>query len=289
MNIWNETDVDNELREHLESGYKDLHTEYFGAGRIKERIDKYNEDVSDLLARINQKFAPRAYKVQLRFRKQARGESIEKMSIVDDAGHFKLQDEEGGIYSDADKKKVESLQQLIENDGPTFIEELRNIDKRREKLSSDIQSFQQKLSKEFRHLRQYDDLRGRCNQCKKFAASKFGNPFRKEGQSSEGLSDNTTRREAVDIAVIVLIATFLFTFGAILLSVSLAFAFGALPTIVERANSNVTSTNDAVAKVYEALSAYSLQYTILGAVLLLGGLALGLLSLAGIQRRIPRT
>jgi hypothetical protein len=92
------------------------------------------------------------------------------------------------------------------------------------------------------------------------------------------LSNNEVRREAVDIVVIALISTFLISFGAVLLSSGLAYSFTAIPIIVERASSNATSPNDPVANVYEFLSRYSLQYSIVGTAMIIGGLAYGFVS-----------
>ena len=110
------------------------------------------------------------------------------------------------------------------------------------------------------------------------------------------MSNNEVRREAVDIAVIMLISTFLFTVGAVFLAVGQGFVLGAIPDIVEKSenlrgtpiSSTMSNSTISILESYSALATYSLQLSILGTAMIVGGLGLGIVLYARMRRRILR-
>lgn len=101
------------------------------------------------------------------------------------------------------------------------------------------------------------------------------------------MSDIEARREAVDIARVVLIAALICSFGAILISASIGYFFGALPAIEEKSAAEPTDSRNAVLIEYDWLSRQAIGYIYLGIGLLIGGILYGLFFLRRIKGQIP--
>jgi hypothetical protein len=100
--------------------------------------------------------------------------------------------------------------------------------------------------------------------------------------------DNTARREAVQLAIVTLVSTFSFTVGAVALSLGEGFTIGAAPAVGVMSNSSITGAMATAMKTYNSLEGYSLDLTIIGVIMMVGGFALGIGYFLVVHRRIRR-
>jgi hypothetical protein len=179
---WKNLDMYNELKEHLDSGYSEIYRQYFNELGIKERIDKYNKDISDLMIRIKSTFVyDLSGKTQSTIEyARARIHSLlnecqrnphlplnlENLRVHESSNSTALTDKDGSvILAHSDKKKVEGFRDLIDQELPQFFGELKNLLDIRNKILVEYADFQSELRAHARLLKQNYKIKGKCRNC----------------------------------------------------------------------------------------------------------------------------
>lgn len=105
------------------------------------------------------------------------------------------------------------------------------------------------------------------------------------------MSDIEARKEAVQIALVMLISSFFITLGAVMLGLGEGFILAAVPNIVditENAKGNLTDSTITILLAYDAQARNSIQLIYAGGALIATGFIIAIGVFVIIIRRMPR-
>lgn len=169
-----EYDPYNELQQHLENGYSELHRRFFNEFGIKDKIDNFNAELSNVIKRINEKFVYDISKFEnMQLNLRIHSLLNEHLSCpffpivrVDETGTPTIIDSNRQvILQHSDSKKVRAFADLIEKEFPEFAKELKDLLRTKATILEEYMKFQSELRATARQLRQDYNFKGRCENC----------------------------------------------------------------------------------------------------------------------------